>query len=181
MQWIEPAGRFLWFGSRRGAGSATDRQSVEKSLVYHHEKMFILRLLPRLKLGAERQGTGIAPRGERRSDYGRQAPVGTDAVNRDVIAESVCYADEPSEEVHCQGTGIAPCGERRSDYGRQGTAFSDAEGRDVVAAGVCHIDEPAHRHRNGAAPRGKRRPGDRCWAPFSAMRKAQTLPIPFVA
>lgn len=28
MQWAEPAGRLLWFESRRGAGSATDRHSV---------------------------------------------------------------------------------------------------------------------------------------------------------
>jgi hypothetical protein len=72
------------------------------------------------QLGAERQGTGIAPRGERRPGDERQAPVGTNAVNRDVVAESVCYADEPPEEVNRQGTGITPRGERRPGDGRQG-------------------------------------------------------------
>jgi hypothetical protein len=80
-----------------------------------------------------------------------------------------------------QGTGIVPRGERRPNDGRQGTAFSDAEGRDVVAARVCHIDEPAHRHGNGPLPVGKGDPATGVRAPFSAMRKAQTLPIPFVA
>jgi hypothetical protein len=85
-------------------------------------------------LGAERQGTGIVPRGERRSGDERQATVGTDAVNRDVVAESVCYADEPPEEVHRQGTGIPSRGERRPGAGRQSTVWTDAVSRDVVAA-----------------------------------------------
>jgi hypothetical protein len=85
-------------------------------------------------LGAERQGTGIVPRGERRPGDERQAPVGTDAVNRDVVAESVCYADEPPKEVHRQGTGIASRGERRPGDGCEGPVFSDAEGPDVEAA-----------------------------------------------
>ena len=50
-------------------------------------------------LGAERHGTGIASREERRPGDGRQGPVFTDAVGQDVARKKDRHVDEMPERL----------------------------------------------------------------------------------
>src|SRR5260370_30197793 len=68
----------------------------------------ILLVILLVRCHGDRYGIWNEPSREGRPDDGRQSPVFTDTIGRDIVFGRVCHVDEPAEEVHRHGSGKDP-------------------------------------------------------------------------